>query len=184
MVGALKSFQIPLEQYADDVRDIAGYCLERYGLEEWRAVVLTNEIHGHLGIYSTLGAKMGIFAAVESMDGSLESVVSFAGDTPPLSCFADGLQVGTGATLGHGMVSVSEDPLKRIEAHFAYRTQQGETRVLKVRLRESYAEKVRSDIAEATRLYGRTAPYWVHIRSLAIRYWRDWDRHDIFEIIP
>ena len=32
--------------------------IERFGLREWRAVVLTNEVHGHLGIYSSLGVKV------------------------------------------------------------------------------------------------------------------------------
>ena len=62
MKGVLKSFLFPQDLYADDVADIVGNCIKRHGEAEWRAVVLTNDIHGHLGIYSTLGAKMGLRA--------------------------------------------------------------------------------------------------------------------------
>ena len=56
MVGVLRSFDFPLTQYADDVQRIVGTAIRRFGPEEWKLVLLTNEIHGHLGIYSTLGA--------------------------------------------------------------------------------------------------------------------------------
>ena len=85
MKGVLKSFLLPADFYADDVRDIVGNCIQRYGEEEWRAVTLTNEIHGHLGIYSTLGAKMGIRArelfrerGAEGEEGSVGAGVASA----------------------------------------------------------------------------------------------------------
>lgn len=44
MKGVLKSFLLPKDFYADDVADMVGNCIQRHGEEEWRAVVLTNEI--------------------------------------------------------------------------------------------------------------------------------------------
>lgn len=48
--------------YAADVVPIIDSAVARHGLSEWRAGVLTNELHGHLGIYATIGVKMGIRA--------------------------------------------------------------------------------------------------------------------------
>ena len=178
MVGALESFDIPLECYAADVREIAAETIARFGIREWRLVVLTNEIHGHLGIYSTLGAKMGLRALElfeqEGLTGDV-SVVSFAGTEPPVSCFGDGLQVSTGATVGHGLFTVSEEPLKRPEALF---TCGGKT--LSLRLKPEYEAKIREDIASAVSRFGHSPAYWQHVRSLAILYWSTWDRREIF----
>ena len=178
MVGALESFDIPLECYAADVREIAEETIARFGVREWRLAVLTNEIHGHLGIYSTLGAKMGLRALElfekEGLTGEV-TVVSFAGTEPPVSCFGDGLQVSTGATVGHGLFTVSEEPLKRPEALF---TCCGKT--LSLRLKPEYEAMIREDIASAVSRFGHSPAYWQHVRSLAIFYWSTWDRREIF----
>ena len=109
MKGVLKSFLFPTDFYADDVADMVGNCVQRHGEEEWRAVTLTNEIHGHLGIYSTLGAKMGLLARELFREEGVKemSVLSFAGSVPPVSCLNDGLQVSTGASMGHGCFALS-----------------------------------------------------------------------------
>ncbi len=48
-----------ISMFKDDVRPYVKKIIERYGLEEWKACLLTNEFHRHLGIYSIVGAKMG-----------------------------------------------------------------------------------------------------------------------------
>ena len=175
MAGVLKSFQFPQDFYADDVRDIVGTCVSRYGETEWRIITLTNEIHGHLGIYSTLGAKMGLRAAELLQAEDHISVVSFAGSEPPVSCFNDGLQVSTGASLGHGLITVSDEPDKRAEAHF---TSGGKT--LKLRLKPEYENRIREDIKEGVARYGHSPSYWQYVRSLALKYWAEWGRKEIF----
>jgi len=170
------SFDIPSDLYAPDVRAIKDATIGRFGAEEWRTVVLTNEIHGHLGIYSTLGAKMGCLAK-ELLGEDEPQVVSYAGSVPPISCMNDGLQVSTGSSVGHGLISVAGEEEKRAEALFAL----GEKRI-RLRLKPEYAERIRKDIQHGTELYGRTAPYWAYVRQLAIRYWSEWDRKEIFEI--
>ena len=47
---------------------------------------MTNEIHGHTGIYSIIGAKMGI-RAMEYFNVGVNNlmITSFAGSEPPLS---------------------------------------------------------------------------------------------------
>ena len=179
MAGVLKSFRFPLDFYADDVRDIVGTCIERYGELEWKIITLTNEIHGHLGIYSTLGAKMGQYAMELLQADHTISVLSYAGDVHPVSCFNDGLQVSTGASLGHGLIGISDDAEKRAEAVFTC----GEKSV-RLRLKPRYENTVIADIKEGVALYGKSPDYWRYVRSLALTYWRDWDRKEIFTVTP
>ena len=53
----LKSFPLHPTLYADDVAQIITPTIERYGSREWQLIVQTNELHGHLGIYSLLGSR-------------------------------------------------------------------------------------------------------------------------------
>lgn len=178
MKGVLKSFLLPPEFYADDVAEIVADCVSRYGETEWRAVFLTGEIHGHLGIYSTLGAKMGIFASEILREKGVEgeiSIVSFAGGVPPVSCLNDGLQVSTGASMGHGLFAVSPQGPASVRARFSC----GECS-LEVSLKPEYEDIIKADIARGVALYGHSADYWEYVRGLALRYWRDWDRFQIF----
>lgn len=180
MPGVLKSFNLPLEQYSDDVQSIIGQCIERNGEREWRLLVLTNEIHGHLGIYSSLGAKMGLRARewfeAQGLSGHI-FVLSFAGSEPPVSCLNDGLQVSTGASLGHGLIAVSDEPAKRPEAIFTC----GE-KSIRLSLKPEYAGQIRSDISDAVARFGSTPPYWQRVRELALNYWCRWHRNDIFDL--
>jgi len=165
--------------FAPDIRPYIPEIIERHGESEWRAAVLTNELHGHLGIYSLIGVKMGIRAreyfniGVDDM-----AVLSFAGRKPPLSCLNDGLQVGTGGTLGHGLIIVSDDPQSKPEAIFAF----GNRRI-RISLKKETAEMVKAAISKAVDLYGNlTEPYWDDIKKKAIQFWLELDRHKIFVI--
>ena len=175
MVGVLRSFDLPYELYADDVRGIAASTIGRFGVEEWKLVLLTNEIHGHLGIYSTIGAKMGLYA--RELLGYPISVLSYAGSQPPVSCLNDGLQIGCDATLGHGLIQVAggNEPKARF--------QNGDN-VITLRLKDSYARQVKEDIRQGIELYGQTPAYWQYVRTLALKYWSQWDRTHIFETEP
>lgn len=178
MLGVLKNFDLPSELYADDVRDIVGSCIERFGIREWKLVVMTNEIHGHLGIYSTLGAKMGLLAReLFERQGITDhiSILSYAGSVPPVSCLNDGLQISTGATVGHGLINVAEDPHKRVEAVFTA----GE-KSIRLYLRPEYEARIRQDISLGLEKYGTGAQYWQYVRELALKYWCGWDRNELF----
>ena len=175
----IKGFDtLPSEVYADDVQRIMGPCMERFGAREWRLVVLTGEIHGHLGIYSTLGAKMGLYAREwfesQGLAGEV-SILSYAGSVPPVSCLNDGLQISTGATVGHGLIGISDEEEKRVEALFTQREKQ-----LRLRLKPAFEQQIRSDIAAGAARYGHSPDYWQYVRELALRYWSEWDRRQIF----
>jgi len=159
-----------------DVAAVAGEILQRHGREEWKAAVLTNEMHRHLGIYSLVGVKMGIRAR-EVLQASLDDleVLSLAGSRPPVSCMTDGLQVSTGASLGRGTIRVEAgDPAP--EAVFV----KGDRR-LRLGLRPSIRDRIRRDVEAAVQAYGGlTEAYFEEIRRLSIRYWLELDRREIF----
>lgn len=179
--GVLTSFLLPEEFYAEDVKAMAAKTIEAYGLQEWKLVVMTNEIHGHLGIYSTIGAKMGLYArecfAEKGVKGEI-SVTTFAGTVPPISCTNDGIQISTGATVGHGLITVSDEAQKRVEAFFTC-----EGKNLRLKLKNVYIQQIKSDIQQGVAMYGHAPAYWQYVRELAIKYWAEWNRGEIFEVV-
>ena len=105
-------------------------------------------------------------------------VVSHAGLRPPVSCLNDGLQVGTGASVGHGLIRVETCDEPRPEACFTFKG-----RTIRLTLKPEYARRIRDDVQLGIRCYGDlTEPYWQYVRELALRYWRDFDRHEIFDL--
>ena len=177
------------------IEAMAERTIARWGKEEWRAVILTNEIHGHIGIYSTIGAKMGIYALefISRCCNKAEElkVLSFAGSRPPVSCFNDGLQISTGATLGHGAIEIAKSCAEskeyadaRVEAIFRFKAicgTEAKEMQLRVWLKEELRQQIAGDIANAVKQYGHTPDYWLQVRRLALDYWQQWNRAEIFE---
>ena len=180
MSKVFKDFPVLHELYADDVQPYMNGIIKRHGIEEWRLGVLTNELHGHLGIYAVVGAKMGLRARQYFHIGVDDiSILSFAGSAPPLSCMNDGLQVSTGGTLGHGLITVSPAPPFQPKATFTFR-ENG----ICLKLKEEYWNIIRGDIKKGIDLYGlNTEDYWKYVRKLALNYWLEWDRMEIFDIV-
>ena len=177
------------------IEAMAERTIARWGKEEWRAVILTNEIHGHIGIYSTIGAKMGIYVLelLSRLCNKAEElkVLSFAGSRPPVSCFNDGLQISTGATLGHGAIEIAKSCAEskehadaRVEAIFRFKaicSTEAKEMQLRVWLKEELMQQIAGDIANAVKQYGHTPDYWLQVRRLALDYWQQWNRAEIFE---
>ena len=173
------SFPVDRNLFEEDVAGIAGQVIEKYGRKEWKIVVLTNEFHEHLGIYSIVGAKMGLRAREYFNVGIDElTIESLAGSNPPVSCLNDGLQASTGGTLGHGTISVTDDePVP--EARFTFKNT-----TIRLKLKEGIRDQIRKDVATGIRQHGLDSPeYWDYIRSLALQYWLELDRREIFDII-
>lgn len=167
----------PREGYRDDVEAIRPTTLARYGEQEWRAITLTAEMHGHLGIYAVLGCKMGLAALEHPIccEAPLR-ILSYAGAKPPVSCLNDGLQVATGSTLGHGQIELSSEGPARPMALFI----QGDRR-LRLRLKPAFDQLLTESLEEVLLTTGnRTSAYWSAMRRLALEWWREWDRHKIF----
>jgi pyrimidine-specific ribonucleoside hydrolase len=167
------------EWFNYDIRPIIDSAISRYGYDEWKAIVMTDEFHGHLGIFSIVGAKMGIKAREIFGIGPDELVVtSYAGIQPPYSCLNDGIQVSTGATLGMGTIHLASDSITRPSAIFTYKKHS-----IQITLKKEYLEKVDADIDEGIVKFGLMDDgYWKLVRRNAIRYWLEWDRNKIFDI--
>ena len=175
--------ELPLNPsfYFDDISQSVDEIISKYGIDEWTSGVLANELHRHLGVFAIIGVKMGIRAREYFNIGADEFIaVSFAGSTPPLSCMNDGLQVSTGATPGHGLLTVRNDTLLSPSVEFTYMN-----RKIRLTLKREIADKISSELKEINFIYGLDSNiYWELVRKNTIKYWRDLDRHEIFVIYP
>jgi pyrimidine-specific ribonucleoside hydrolase len=162
-----------------DVRQIIDSAIAHYGMEEWKANVMTDEFHGHLGVFSIVGAKMGIRAREYFGVGpDMLNVLAYAGTKPPYSCLIDGIQVSTGATLGMGSIQIASDSVVQPSAVFTYKD-----RSVRITLKNEYLEKVDADIKEGIVKFGLMDDgYWKLIRRNALKYWVEWDRNVIFDV--
>ena len=169
---ALAAFPTKPEQFQSDVRPFVERIISRYGEEEWNTVVLVHELHRHLGTFSILGAKMGLRAR-ELLGASLDdlSVESHAGLTPPMSCFNDGLQVSTGASLGRGTIRVTNGAPSVPEAIFIF----GKKR-LRLRVKPDVFQRAQDAMRKI-----RGDMYSPEARRASLEAWADLDRYEIFE---
>jgi inosine-uridine nucleoside N-ribohydrolase/formylmethanofuran dehydrogenase subunit E len=176
---AFNKFPVQREMFNYDVRPIIDSAIARYGYEEWKANVMTDEFHGHLGVFSIVGAKMGIKAReLFGVGPDVLTALSYAGSKPPYSCLNDGIQVSTGATLGMGTIRLAIDSTNRPAAVFTYKG-----RSIMMSLKKEYFEKVDADINEGILKFGLMDDgYWKLIRRNALKYWLEWDRNKIFDI--
>lgn len=173
--------ELPLDPsfYFDDISLYVNEIIDKYGHDEWTAGVFSSEMHRHLGVFEIIGVKMGI-RAIEYFSAGVDEfkVLTFAGSNPPLSCMNDGLLVSTGATPGHGLLTVSDDPAKKPGAQFTYKN-----RKLRITLKPELAEKITAEMKEINFIYGLDSDiYWELVRKNTIKYWKDLDRHEIFVI--
>jgi formylmethanofuran dehydrogenase subunit E len=79
-------------------------------------------LHGHLGPFLIAGIRMGLLA-LELLDSpgyfGIEAE-SQTGTITPLSCLTDGVQIGSGCTLGKGNIRVTDE--RRPRVHFSDET--------------------------------------------------------------
>ncbi len=176
---AFNGFPLDPSIYTYDVRLIMDEAIAKYGVEEWKACVITDEFHGHLGVYSIIGAKMGILAREYfGVSTDLLKIRSYAGSVTPFSCMNDGLQVSTGATLGQGTISLIDDPVTKPHAIFIYNDRQ-----ILVKMKPEYQNMLQEVIRDGVDKFGLDdEDYWIFVRQCAIRFWLEWDRNEIFEI--
>ncbi len=167
------------EDYFPDVQPIMDETIKKYGKAEWVAEAMANELHRHLGVFAIVGTKMGI-RAKEYFNAGIDEmkILSYAGNIPPFSCMNDGLQVSTGATVGHGLISVSPDTVVRPVADFTYMG-----RTIRLTLKPEFGKKIATEVKELNKIHGLSSDiYWELIRKLAVKYWASFDRREIFTI--
>jgi len=152
--------------------------IEEFGHEEWAAAVLTNEVHQHVGIYSIVGAKMGVRA--RELLGAPTRAVSVTVETgtrPPVSCVIDGLQVALGSTLAQDLIHVSATGEPKVAATFEYKGHR-----LRLSLKPEFEKRIADSIAAATRQCGGLTPaYFKQIETFSYRVWAEFDRRRIFD---
>ncbi len=172
-------FPVQRDMFNYDIRPIIDSAISRYGYDEWKANVMTDEFHGHLGVFSIVGAKMGIKAReLFGVNADMLEVTSYAGSIPPYSCLNDGIQVSTGATVGMGTIHLATRGKTAPSAIFTYKN-----RSVRISLKKEYLEKVDADIKEGIMKFGLMDDgYWKLIRHNALIYWLEWDRNKIFDI--
>ena len=172
-------FPVQHEMFNYDIRPIIDSAIARYGYDEWKADVMTDEFHGHLGVFSIVGAKMGIKAReLFGVGADVIEVITYAGTTPPYSCLNDGIQVSTGATLGMGTIHLATQGKTKPSAIFTYKN-----RSFRISLKKEYLEQVDADIKEGILKFGLMDDgYWKLIRHNALKYWVEWDRNKIFDV--
>ena len=171
-----KSYPTDPLLFNDTVSPFVTQIIERHGLEEWKATLLTNEMHRHLGLWSIIGAKMGVRARqlLEAPFDHLE-VVSFAGNTPPFSCLNDGIQISTGASLGRG--TISNTHLSKPEVIFLSNGKE-----LRLRPKPEVIKVVKQVIINLSKEYGfQSGKYFKELEKVSVKYWLEWDRAEIFE---
>ncbi|HUX94560.1 MAG TPA: nucleoside hydrolase [Bacteroidales bacterium] len=174
----IKEFPATPSFYFKDIESSVSEIINRYGPDEWASGVIANELHRHLGVFAIIGVKMGIRAR-EYFDTGVDEFMatSYAGSLPPLSCMNDGLQVSTGATPGHGLLTVKTDSLAP-SAIFSYMNSK-----IKLTLKPEIASMISSELKEINFVYGLDSDiYWELVRKNSIKYWFKLDRHDIFII--
>lgn len=171
----LKSYPTDPSLFNETVRPFVSQIIKTHGLEEWKATLLTNEMHRHLGLWSIIGAKMGVRAR-EVLNAPFDhlSVISLAGNNPPFSCLNDGIQVSTGSSLGRG--TISNTHLGRPEAIFIYNGKK-----LSMTPKPAIRAKVRETIKDLSKKYGfQSHPYFKELEKVSVNYWLDWQRKDMF----
>jgi formylmethanofuran dehydrogenase subunit E len=72
--------------------------------------------HGHLGPFLVIGYRMGRYArrALSENPFGMHATVYLPADSPEI-CIADGIQLGSGCTLGKGNIEMVHDPDMRCE---------------------------------------------------------------------
>jgi len=144
---AFYGFPADRELYVYDIRQIMDSAIIRYGIDEWKACVMTDEFHGHLGVFSIVGAKMGIYAREYFGIGTdLLEINTYAGSIEPYSCMNDGLQVSTGATLGQGSIHLINDTIAKPQAVFTYHNLS-----ILIKLKSEYLQELQAVIGEDVR---------------------------------
>lgn len=100
-------------------------------------LVLIERFHGHVGPYVVMGYRSGRFARERLGVSAFRMRAQVcAGHRPPMSCFVDGVQLGSGCTMGKGNIEMLPDEL--VEARFI--SEDG--RQLAVRVRREVLERL------------------------------------------
>jgi len=171
---------LPDAIFQKDVSERKARIIANNGKEEWFAQLLMNELHEHLGAYSVIGAKMGLYAA-ELLNAPRHgmNIVSRAAAHPPVSCLNDGVIVSTGSTPGRCLFVHQPGPPGSTQVVFTFNE-----RYLRLALKQEYQTQISTTIK--TLLQNHTLAddeYWDGVRRLGLDIWEKWHRRELFEVV-
>lgn len=120
-------------------------------LTEKEVLFFLSQFHGHIGPYVVLGYRAGLIAARELGDDPFcKRAVVFTGVETPLSCFIDGIQIGSCCTLGKGNITVED----KCEARVRFESKDGSRTVEVSLLDETLLRISRADSWEQSHQLG------------------------------
>jgi len=95
-------------------------------------------LHGHRGPFLIAGIRMGLLALklLESSGYFGLEAESETGTVTPLSCLTDGVQIGSGCTLGKGNIRVTD--ARRARVHFLDKSARRVTIELRPKIYEGF----------------------------------------------
>ncbi|MCX7953739.1 MAG: nucleoside hydrolase [Bacteroidales bacterium] len=163
--------------YKPEYRSQLVKIMQKHGEDELIYGILTTELHGHLGIYSIIGVKMGIYALeLLGCKRFQLSVISMCGKNQPLSCINDGLMIATGALPSYNNFQI--DTMKSIpSAIFTYNNKK-----VKIKLKEDIYEIIKKEINILYNNFGYSNKYWEELAKFSIEQWVNFNRNEIFEV--
>ncbi|MFC1736780.1 formylmethanofuran dehydrogenase subunit E family protein [Candidatus Hydrogenedentota bacterium] len=174
----LKIFPLNAEAYQEQAAELVKAGVpEKFGHEEWAAVVMAHELHQHVGIMTVVGAKMGVRAR-EILDAPTRSirVTVETGASPPSSCVIDGIQASIGSTLAQDLITVPKTEKPEVAATFEYKG-----RKVRLSLEPEYKDKIQRCIKSAIEEHGNlTSAYFHEIEHFSYYVWSRFDRREIF----
>ena len=97
--------------------------------------------HGHLGVYVTLGLRMGAIGRRRFGHHKGLSAAVRSRPEPPMLCVVDGVQFSSGCTMGKG--NIRTEPGENPEVVFAK-----EGRSLRVALRRGWRERIDREMSK------------------------------------
>ena len=163
----------------DDIKSRYFDIIDKNGEDEFFAQLIMNELHEHLGAYSIIGVKMGMYA-MELLNAPQHGmqIVSHIGSEPPVSCLNDGLMVATGCTVGRGLFKQSDIDNEKVRVTFTYNSK-SVTLELKPEYRQKVKERIGSILAECSLEDGE---YWTRVREFGVDVWTNWHRSKLFDV--
>ena len=174
----LREFPLDAESYQDQAAELVRDGVpEKFGHEEWVAVVMAHELHQHVGIMTVLGAKMGVRAR-EILDAPTRSIMVTVetGANPPPACLIDGIQASIGSTLAQGLITIPKTEKPETAATFEHKGKK-----VRLSLKPEYKEKVQRHIKSAIGEHGNLTPAYFHeIEHFSYYVWSRFDRGEIF----
>ena len=123
------------------------------GIDKQYSIEDLAEFHGHLGPYIVLGYRIGRYVKEHFCSDPFQmKAVVFCEGVPPQSCLADGVQIGSGCTLGKRNIEIV--PSSSIRCEFACGEQKMALKPKQIRFPEHGPEDYNQLIEDlAVRMY-------------------------------